>query len=41
MPHLRLDTNVSKDKIPKDFAKELVSVLAETLGKAEEVSTEP
>jgi len=39
MPHLRFETNVPKDKIPKEFPRELNRVLAQTLGKPEEVSS--
>jgi hypothetical protein len=38
MPHLRLETSVPKVQIPRDFPRELLSVVAKTLGKAEEVS---
>jgi len=35
MPHLRIETNVPKEKIPPNFAKEACSLLAKLLGKPE------
>jgi len=33
MPHLRIETNVPKDRIPEDAAVKLCSVLSKSLGK--------
>lgn len=38
MPHFRIETNVSKNKIPPDFVTKAVPVLAKALGKPEQVS---
>lgn len=37
MPHLRIETNVSKDAVPKDLPKELCKLIAKLLGKPESV----
>ncbi|CAG9559262.1 unnamed protein product [Danaus chrysippus] len=33
MPHLRIETNVSKSKIPEDFVTKAIPILANSLGK--------
>ena len=38
MPGFVLDTNVCKSKIPENFHKELTAVVAESVGKPEQVS---
>lgn len=38
MPHLKIETNVPKEKIPANAAKELVSLVAKILSKPENVS---
>lgn len=40
MPHLRIETNLPKSKVPADFTKSTCSVVAKTLGKPLNVSTE-
>lgn len=37
MPHFRIETNVLKSKIPKDFVTKALPVLAKALGKPEQV----
>lgn len=37
MPHFRIETNVSKVKIPVDFVTKAVPVLAKALGKPDQV----
>ncbi|CAB3222225.1 unnamed protein product [Arctia plantaginis] len=36
MPHFRIETNLSSDKIPEDFVLKAVPVLAKALGKPEQ-----
>lgn len=38
MPHLRIETNVSKSKIPEDFVSKAIPILANSLGKPAQVS---
>jgi hypothetical protein len=38
MPYLRIETNVSKDKIPASFGKDMTQIIAKSLGKPESVS---
>lgn len=38
MPHLRIETNVSKDKVPDDFPQKTCAVLAKAIGKPVNVS---
>lgn len=33
MPHLRIETNVPQEKIPKDLPQQLCAVVAKSLGK--------
>ncbi|XP_037031105.1 macrophage migration inhibitory factor-like [Bradysia coprophila] len=35
MPHLRIETNVSKDAVPKELPQELSKLIAKLLGKPE------
>ncbi|VVD05310.1 unnamed protein product [Leptidea sinapis] len=35
MPHLRIETNVPKNKIPDDFVFKAIPLLAKSLGKPE------
>lgn len=37
MPHLRIETNVAKDAVPKELPKELCKLIAKLLGKPESV----
>lgn len=37
MPHLRIETNVSKDAVPKELPQELCKLIAKLLGKPESV----
>lgn len=37
MPHLRIETNVPKSKVPEDFVVKAAAVVAKTLGKPESV----
>lgn len=39
MPHLKIETNVPREKIPADLVKTLCQVVATTLGKPLNVST--
>ncbi|XP_063368793.1 macrophage migration inhibitory factor-like [Cydia amplana] len=36
MPHFRIETNVPRDQIPKDFVSKAVPILAKALGKPEQ-----
>lgn len=38
MPHFKLDTNVSKDKVTPEFLKQTSKIIASALGKPESVS---
>ncbi|CAG9104034.1 unnamed protein product [Plutella xylostella] len=35
MPHFRIETNLSKSKVPQDFVTKAIPVLAKALGKPE------
>lgn len=35
MPHFRIETNIPKEKVPKNFGKETTALLAKILGKPE------
>ncbi len=38
-PSIAVDSNMSKDKLPANFAEEFCNLLSKTLGKPPEVST--